>query len=144
MRGEGVMDRGETRALQATPKAEQLQREQKTKQHTKRFFASCTRRTISMREMRKAKEAKAYEDRIRLEVDKRWRDHMAMHPPAPIPRPPAPEEEKPPEVKPAPPPPPLDPATRDFLHWCFHGDEKAEELPSWESRHRLHRRGRRR
>ncbi len=138
------MDRGETRASQATPKTEQLQREQKAKQHTRRFFTSCTRRTISMREMRRAKELKAHEDRIRMEVDKRWRDYMAMHPPAPIPRPPAPEETKLPEVKPAP-PPPLDPATKDFLHWCFHWEEAVEDLPpSWESRHRLHCRGRRR
>ena len=131
------MDRGETRASQATPKAEQLQREQKAKQHTKRFFASCTRRTISMREMRRAKEAKAYEDRIRMEVDKRWRDYMATHPPTPIPRPPAPEEEKPPEVKPALPPPPLDPATKDFLHCCFHGEEPEEELQPWQYRNAL-------
>jgi len=135
MRDEGVMDEAERPVHQATPKA---------KQHTKKFFASCTQRTVSMREMRKAKEARKYEDRIRMEVDKRWRDHMAMYPPTPIPRPSQQEPELPaPEPKRVP-PPLLDPATRDFLHWCFHGEEKAEELPSWEIRHRLHCRGRRR
>ena len=124
------MDRAETRASQATPKTEQLQREQKAKQHTKRFFASCTRRTISMREMRKAKEAKAYEDRIRMEVDKRWRDHMAMYPPTPIPRPSQQEPELPaPEPKRVP-PPPLDPATKDFLTGASTGMPKRKILPS--------------
>ena len=143
------MDRAETRASQATPKAEQLQRAEKAKQHTKRFFASCTRRTISMREMRRAKELKAHEDRIRMEVDKRWRDYMAMYPVTPIPRPPAPEEAKPQEVKPAPPAPlnpsnPCDAASLEFYRWAFHGEEAVEEFPpSWESRHRQHCRGRR-
>jgi len=140
MRDEGVMDEAERPVHQATPKA---------KQHTKKFFASCTQRTVSMREMRKAKEARKYEDRIRMEVDKRWRDHMAMYPPTPIPRPSQQEPELPVEEV-APPSRQLDPsnpadsASIEYSRWCFHGEEKAEELPSWEIRHRLHCRGRRR
>ena len=82
---------------------------------------------------RKAKEEKAREirvreeDRIREEVDRRWRDHMAKCPPVPIPRPPQPKPEPPrPTVAP-------DPATQEFLKWCFSKEEE-EELPYWAER----------
>ena len=83
---------------------------------------------------RKAKEEKAREvrvkeeDRIRAEVDKRWQDYMAKCPPVPIPRPPP---SKPPE----PPRPAVEPnpATQEFLKWCFAKDEE-EEIPPWAER----------
>ena len=77
--------------------------------------------------MRRAKEVKTYEDRIRAEVDKRWRDYMATLPPVPVPRPPQPKPEPPrPAVLP-------DPATQEFLRWCFSKQEE-EEIPPWVER----------
>ena len=96
------------------------------------FFQKISDARREKREAKVRQERATEEEKIRREVDRRWADYMAKCPPVSIPRPSYPEEPKPdPEPKRVP-PPPLDPATKDFLHWCFHGDPEEEDPPFWE------------
>ena len=113
------------------------------------FFQKISDARREKREAKVRQERATEEERIRREVDRRWRDHMATLPPVPIPRPSQQEPELPaeevaPSSRQLDPSNPADSASIEYYRWCFHGEEKAEELPSWEIRHRLHCRGRRR
>ncbi len=113
-------------------------RANKAKHRATHFFQSISDKRRAAREA-KVKEAKAKEeDRIRQEVDRQWQAYIATLPPTSIPRPPQPALE--PKVpKPTPgKPEPIDPATRDFLKWCFSKEEfEEDDTPYWAKRNPL-------